>query len=99
MTAVVAMVATVVAVIAISPGDSALGIIVEVVLLAGIVPLVDAVLTQLMSPIGASEDRRVLLRNLLYRAGGIAPLRGGYGNLRSVVTPLATQEGTLAGNQ
>ena len=99
MTALVALVATVVAVIAISPGDSALGIIVEVVLLAGIVPLVDAVLTQLMSPIGASEDRRVLLRNLFYGAVGIALVGVGYVNVRRFVTALATREGTLADSE
>src|SRR2546421_733842 len=99
MTALVALVATVVAVIAISPGDSALGIIVEVVLLAGIVPLVDAVLTQLMSPIGASEDRRVLLRNLFYGAVGIALVGVGYANVRRFVTALATREGTLADSE
>src|SRR3989442_15302948 len=76
MTALVALVATVVAVIAISPGDSVLGVIVEVVLLAGMVPLVDAVLTQLMSPIGANEDRRGLLLPRFLWGGGVA-LSGG----------------------
>src|SRR5436305_6243450 len=99
MTALVALVATVVAVIAISPGDSALGIIVEVVLLAGIVPLVDAVLTQLMSPIGASEFRRVFLRDLIYGAVGIALVGVGYVNVRRFVTALATREGTLADSE
>src|SRR5436305_13076081 len=96
MTALVALVATVVAVIAISPGDSALGIIVEVVLLAGIVPLVDAVLTQLMSPIGASEDRRVLLRNLSYGAVGIALVGVACVNVGVFVTALARRGGSLA---
>src|SRR2546426_5419557 len=93
MTALVALVATVVAVIAISPGDSVLGVIVEVVLLAGMVPLVDAVLTQLMSPIGANEDRRGLLRNLFYGGVGIALVGGGYANVCRFVTPLAPREG------
>ena len=47
------LVAGVVALIAFSPGDSVLGIVVEVVLLAGMVPLVAAVLTQLTLPVGA----------------------------------------------
>jgi len=45
-----------------------LGIIVKVVVLAGMVPLVDAVLSQLMTPVAVNEDRRVLLRNLFYGA-------------------------------
>src|SRR3989442_7121519 len=72
MTALVALVATVVAVIAISPGDSVLGVIVEVVLLAGMVPLVDAVLTQLMSPIGANEDRPVMLPPRICPVAGLS---------------------------
>src|SRR2546426_7368900 len=98
MTALVALVATVVAVIAISPGDSVLGVIVEVVLLAGMVPLVDAVLTQLMSPIGANEDRRGFLRNLFFGGVGIALVGVGYANVRRFVTALATKEGDRAGN-
>src|SRR2546426_12792958 len=99
MTALVALVATVVAVIAISPGDSVLGVIVEVVLLAGMVPLVDAVLTQLMSPIGANEDRRGLLRHLFYGAGGIPLLRGGFADVRRVVTPPPPRGGDRPGKR
>src|SRR3989442_1520887 len=99
MTALVALVATVVAVIAISPGDSVLGVIVEGVLLAGMGPLVDAVLTQLMSPIGANEVRRVLLRNLFYGAVGIALVGVGYANVRRFVTALATREGNRADSE
>src|SRR3989442_11724409 len=96
MPALVALVATVVAVIAISPGDSVLGVIVEGVLLAGMGPLVDAVLTQLMSPIGANEVRRVLLRNLFYGAVGIALVGVGFANVRRFVTALAITEGNRA---
>jgi len=99
LTALVALVATVVAIVALSPGDSALGILIEVVLLAGMVPLVDAVLTQLMSPIGANEDRRVLLRNLFYGAVGIALVGVGYANVRRFVTALATKEGNRADSE
>jgi hypothetical protein len=99
LTALVALVATVVAVVALSPGDAALGILIEVVLLAGMVPLVDAVLTQLMSPTGASEDRRVLLRNLFYGAVGIALVGVGYANVRRFVTALATKEGNRADSE
>src|SRR2546430_9490061 len=99
MAALVALVAGVVALIAFSPGDSVLGIVVEVVLLAGMVPLVDAVLTQLVSPIGANEDRRVLLRNLFYGAVGIALVGVGYANVRRFVTALATKEGNRADSE
>ena len=99
LTALVALVATVVAIVALSPGDSALGILIEVVLLAGMVPLVDAVLTQLVSPIGANEDRRVLLRNLFYGAVGIALVGVGYANVRRFVTALATKEGNRADSE
>jgi len=96
MTGLVALVAGVVALIAFSPGDSVLGIVVEVVLLAGMVPLVAAVLTQLTLPVGANEDRRVLLRNLFYGAVGIALVGVGYANVRRFVTALATTEGNRA---
>ena len=96
MTGLVALVAGVVALIAFSPGDSVLGIVVEVVLLAGMVPLVAAVLTRLTLPVGANEDRRVLLRNLFYGAVGIALVGVGYANVRRFVTALATTEGNRA---
>ena len=99
MTALVALVATLVAVIALSSGDSVVGILVEVVLLAGMVPLVDAVLTQLTLPTGANEDRRVLLRNLFYGAVGIALVGVGYANIRRFVTALATNEGNRADSE
>src|SRR5206468_11880237 len=63
------------------------------------VPLVDAVLTQLMSPIGANEDRRVLLRNLFYGAVGIALVGVGYANVRRFVTALPTTEGNRADDE
>ena len=98
-TALVAVVATVVAVLALTPGDSVLGIVVEVVLLAGMVPLVAAVLTELTSPVGANQDRRVLLRNLFYGAVGIALVGVGYANVRRFVTALAITEGNRAGSE
>ena len=99
LTTLVAVVATLVAIIALSPGDSVLGIIVEVVVLAGMVPLVDTVLSQLMAPVAVNEDRRVLLRNLFYGGVAIALLGVGYANVRRFVTALAMKEGNRADSE
>src|SRR2546421_4015594 len=99
MTGLVALVAGVVALIAFSPGDSVLGIVVEVVLLAGMVPLVAAVLTQLTLPVGANEDRRGFLRHLFFRGGGIAPVGVGYPHVCRVFTALAPTEGDRPGRE
>ena len=99
LTALVALVTTLVAIVALSPGDSAPGVLVEVVLLAGMVPLADAVLMRLWAPMGVNEDRRVLLRNLFYGALGIALLGVGYANVRRFVTALATKEGNRADSE
>ena len=99
LTVLVALVTTLLAIVALSPGDSALGVLVEVVLLAGMVPLVDAVLMRLLAPMGVNEDRRVLLRNLFYGAVGIALLGVGYANVRRFVTALAMKEGNRADSE
>jgi DMSO/TMAO reductase YedYZ molybdopterin-dependent catalytic subunit len=91
-------VSTVVAIIAFSPGDSIVGVVVEVALLAGMVPIVDFIIGQLSST-PVNEDRRILLRNIFYGAVGIAVLGIGYANVRRFVTALAITEGSRAGTE
>jgi hypothetical protein len=99
VTALAAVVGAIVAIVAISPGDSAVGVAVEVVLLAVTIPLVDRVLDGLVSAGSVNEDRRILLRNLFYGAVGIAVLGIGYVNVRRFTTALAITEGTRAGTE
>ena len=99
VTALAALVGGVVAIAAFSPGDSAIGVVVEVVLLAATIPLVDRVLDGLASAGTVNEDRRILLRNLFYGAVGIAVLGIGYVNIRRFTTALAVTEGTHAGTE
>ena len=92
LTVLVAIVSATVALLAQLPGDSWPGLIGEVVLLAGMVIVADALLDQLASP-ALSEDRRLLLRNLVYSAAGIAVLGIGYAAVQRLVTALAGREG------
>ncbi|MDQ6712267.1 MAG: molybdopterin-dependent oxidoreductase [Candidatus Dormibacteraeota bacterium] len=94
LTGLAAVVSAVVAMVALSPSDSPLGVAVEVVLLAGLIPLVDRVFHGLARPAPLSEDRRILMRNLFYGAVGIALLGIGYANVRRFATALALKEGT-----
>ncbi|HXO59379.1 MAG TPA: hypothetical protein VN834_06215, partial [Candidatus Acidoferrum sp.] len=98
-TALAALVGAVVAITAFSPGDSAVGIAVEVLLLAATIPLVDRVIDGFASAGTVNEDRRILLRNLFYGAVGIAVLGIGYVNVRRFTTALAITEGTHAGTE
>ena len=97
--ALAAVVVGIVAIIAFSPGDSAVGIVVEVVLLAAAIPVVDRVIDGFVSADAVNEDRRILLRNLFYGAVGIAVLGLGYVNVRRFTTALAITEGTHAGTE
>ena len=99
VSALVLVVSTIVAIVALSPGDSLLGVVVEVILLAGMVPIVELITRQLSSPALVNEDRRVLLRNLLYGAVGIAVLGIGYATVRRFATALAIREGNRAGSE
>ena len=94
-----ALVSTIVAILAFSPGDSTIGVAVEVVLLAVTVPLVDRILDSLASAGTVNEDRRILLRNLFYGAVGIAVLGIGYANVRRFTTALAITEGNRAASE
>jgi DMSO/TMAO reductase YedYZ molybdopterin-dependent catalytic subunit len=99
VTGLAAVVGAIVAIMAFSPGDSAIGVAVEVVLLAATIPLVDRVLDGLASPATVNEDRRILLRNLFYGAVGLAILGIGYANVRRFTTALAMREGSRAASE
>lgn len=99
VTGLAAVVGAIVAIMAFSPGDSAIGVAVEVVLLAATIPLVDRVLDGLASPATVNEDRRILLRNLFYGAVGLAVLGIGYANVRRFTTALAMREGSRAASE
>ena len=94
-TALAAIASAIVAFLARSPGDNLIVIVIEVVILAGIIPVVDAVARDASDPV-YREDRRILTRNLLYGAAGIAVLGIAYANLRRFMTALAAVEGTSA---
>jgi len=96
LTAATALVSAIVAIVAFSPSDSPLGPVVEVVLLAGMVPLVDRVVRGFATPAQVSEDRRILMRNIFYGAVGLALLGIGYVNVRRFATALAMKEGSRA---
>jgi DMSO/TMAO reductase YedYZ molybdopterin-dependent catalytic subunit len=99
VTGLALLVSAIVATMALSPGDSAIGVAVEVVLLAATIPLVDRVLDGLVSAGTVNEDRRILLRNIFYGGVGIAVLGIGYANVRRFATALAITEGTRAGTE
>jgi DMSO/TMAO reductase YedYZ molybdopterin-dependent catalytic subunit len=99
VTGLATVVSALVAIMAFSPGDSAIGVVVEVVLLAVAIPLVDRVLAALASAGTVNEDRRILLRNLFYGAVGIAVLGIGYANVRRFTTALAMREGSRAASE
>jgi DMSO/TMAO reductase YedYZ molybdopterin-dependent catalytic subunit len=99
LTVLIAAVSTIVTMVALSPGDSAVGVVVEVLLLAVMVPLVDVISGRLSSSMPVNEDRRVLLRNLFYGAVGIAVLGIGYATVRRFATALAITEGNRAGSE
>jgi DMSO/TMAO reductase YedYZ molybdopterin-dependent catalytic subunit len=99
VTALAVLVGALVATTAFSPGDSAIGLVVEVVLIAATIPLVDRVIDGVASPGTVNEDRRILLRNLFYGAVGIAVLGLGYVNVRRFTTALAITQGTHAGTE
>lgn len=96
LTGLAALIGALVATVAFSPSDSVIGAVVEVVVLAGMIPLVDRVLHGLATSAPADEDRRVLLRNIFYGAVGIALLGIGYANFRRFATALAMKEGSRA---
>jgi DMSO/TMAO reductase YedYZ molybdopterin-dependent catalytic subunit len=99
VTGLAALVTASLAIMAFSPGDSAIGVAVEVAILALTIPLVDRVLDALAVAETVNEDRRILLRNLFYGAVGVAVLGIGYANVRRFTTALAMREGSRAASE
>ena len=96
LAALVAIASVVVALLAMLPSDSTIGVIIEVVVLAGTVLVVDSFARELALFGPVDSDRRVLLRNLFYGAAGIAILGIAYANVRRLTTALAMREGNRA---
>ena len=96
LTALAVIVSTALALIALSPGDNFLGTVIEVVLLAAPILLVDRTIRELSDTAGFSDERRTLMRNLFYGVVGIAVLGIGYANVRRFATALAVSEGNRA---
>lgn len=95
-TALVAVVTGAIALVAASPGDALAGIVAEVVLLAGVVPATDWLITRLSTPSPENAERRILLRNLFFGAVGLAVLGVGFVDVRRFLTALAMKEGSRA---
>ena len=94
LTGLAALISAVVATVAFSPSDSPIGALVEVVLLAGMILLVDRVFQGLAAQGPVNEDRRILVRNIFYGTIGLALLGIGYANVRRFATALAMKEGS-----
>ncbi len=93
LTALVAIVSGAVVVLDFVPGDNLLLLAMEIVVLAGIVPLVDSTVRQIEADTTVAEDRRVFLRNVFYGLVGVSVLGIGYANVRRLMTALAVNEG------
>jgi DMSO/TMAO reductase YedYZ molybdopterin-dependent catalytic subunit len=91
-----AVASVVIAVVGMLPSDSAIGVIIEVIILSGTVLLVDNFARELSLFSPVDNDRRVLLRNLFYGAVGLALVGIAYANVRRLTTALAMREGTRA---
>ena len=96
LTGLAAIVVAGIALLALSPADNGVGTAIEVVLLSVPILLVDWTLTELADAAAYSDDRRTVMRNLLYGAVGIAVLGIGYANVRRFATALAVREGNRA---
>jgi DMSO/TMAO reductase YedYZ molybdopterin-dependent catalytic subunit len=99
LTALVAVVSGAIALVAATPGDAVAAIVAEVVLLAGVVPLTDSLITRLGSASPENAERRILLRNLFFGAVGIAVLGVGFVDVRRFLTALAMKEGSRADSE
>jgi DMSO/TMAO reductase YedYZ molybdopterin-dependent catalytic subunit len=96
LTGVTALVTAILGIMAYSPGDSVVGLIAEIVILAGMIPLVDSSVGRITSGAAVDEDRRLILRNLLYGSVIVAVLGIGYGTVRRFANALAMREGSRA---
>lgn len=96
LTVLVAVAGFGVAWLAFLPGDNPILIAIEIVVLAGMVPLVASVARDVAAGSQYSADRRVLTRNIFFGAVGIAVLGIAYANVRRFATALAVNEGSRA---
>jgi DMSO/TMAO reductase YedYZ molybdopterin-dependent catalytic subunit len=96
LAALVALLTTLLALLAQSPGDSLPALLLEVLLLAAVVPVTDWLLRRLSEPAAESVERRILLRNLFFGAVGLAVLGVGFVDVRRFITALAMKEGSRA---
>jgi DMSO/TMAO reductase YedYZ molybdopterin-dependent catalytic subunit len=86
-------------VIAAAPGDSTTLLLLELVLLAGVVPVAYAIPGYLARPPQEKEGRRELLRNLFYGAITLSVLGIAYADLRRFMSALATRQGDRAATE
>lgn len=96
LTGAVAVVSAMLAIATFGPADNAILVAIEIIILAGMVPLVDATARQIAIDTDVQEDRRLLLRNVFYGLVGISVLGIGYANVRRFMTALAVNEGSRA---
>ncbi len=95
--ALAAAIATaVVALMASSPADSVISMLIEIVIFGGTPLAVYAAREEFTDASKASPDRRILMRNLFYGTVGIALLGVAYADVRRFVTALAVKEGSRA---
>ena len=91
-----AVVTAAIGLIAASPANSVISLLIEIAIFGGS-PLVVYAARQEYAPTTAvSSDRRLLMRNLFYGAVGIALLGVAYADVRRFVTALAVKEGSRA---
>jgi DMSO/TMAO reductase YedYZ molybdopterin-dependent catalytic subunit len=91
-----ALVTAAIGLIAASPADSVISLLIEVLIYAGSTLAVYAARQEYTSTTGVSSDRRLLMRNLFYGAVGVALLGVAYADVRRLVTALAVKEGSRA---
>ncbi|MDQ6883705.1 MAG: molybdopterin-dependent oxidoreductase [Candidatus Dormibacteraeota bacterium] len=94
--ALVAAATGAIAIVAATPGDAPLAIVVEIVVLAGMIPVTDWLVRRVSGPAIESVERRILIRNLFFGAVGIAVLGIGFVDVRRFLTALAMKEGSRA---
>jgi DMSO/TMAO reductase YedYZ molybdopterin-dependent catalytic subunit len=96
LSTLVAVVSAAVALLDFSPSDNLLLVLIEVAILAGMVPLVESTTRQIVTDTEYADDRRVFLRNAFYGVVGVALLGIGYANVRRLLAALAVNEGSRA---
>ncbi len=99
LTALAALVVGIIALIAATPGGALASLIAEIVVLSGVIPVADTLLTRLDTPTIESPERRILMRNLFFGAVGLAVLGIGFVDVRRFLTALAMKEGSRADSE